>query len=81
MDDRSKQTGEQNSLVCQPTHVYRLQQERYQLLVEQAVDGFYETDRFGTLTFFNDALCKIFGRTRPEMQDRKFWDFMDTESA
>lgn len=81
MNDRSKQPGEHNALVCQPTHVYRLQLERYRLLVEQAADGFCETDRFGTLTFFNEALCKIFGRTRPEMQHRKFWDFMDTESA
>lgn len=81
MNDQSKQAGERNSLVCQPTQLYRLQQERYQLLVEQAVDGFYETDRFGTLTFFNDALCKIFGRTRPEMQHHKFWDFMDKENA
>lgn len=81
MADRPDKASEKDSLVCQPSRQYQLQWERYQLLVDHAVDGFYETDIFGAFTFFNNALCRIFGRNRSELENRKIWDFMDSENA
>lgn len=79
--NQRKSVSEKTSLVCQPEDLFELRKERYQLFVDQASDGFYETDILGAFTFFNDAFCRIFGRTRREMQNRNFRDFMDPENA
>jgi PAS domain S-box-containing protein len=44
-------------------------------------DGFYEVDLNGNFRFFNDALCRIFGYARGDIQDRNYRDFMDAENA
>ena len=43
-------------------------QERYRVFIEDVADGFFETDLNGTFLFFNDALCRIFGYSRQELQ-------------
>ena len=68
-------------LESQSRNLYQLQSERYQLFVEQADDGFYETNRSGSFTFFNAALCRIFDRSHEEIQHISFFDFMDSGSA
>ncbi len=59
----------------------RVREDRYRVFIEDAADGFFETDLQGTFTFFNQALCRIFGYGREELQDRNFRDFMDAENA
>ena len=59
----------------------RTQRERYRVLIEDVADGFFETNLRGQFTFFNDALCHIFGYERAEIQKRSFRDFMDAENA
>jgi PAS domain S-box-containing protein len=58
-----------------------LQEERYRALIEDVADGFYEVDLRGNFKFFNDALCRIFGYPRRDIQDRNYSDFMDESNA
>jgi PAS domain S-box-containing protein len=58
-----------------------LARERYRVFVEDINDGFYETDLRGNLKFFNDAMCRIFGRTREEIQDTNYRQFMDEKNS
>jgi PAS domain S-box-containing protein len=55
--------------------------ERYRTLIEEVADGFYETNLRGEFVFFNDALCRIFGHGREEIQDHSYRDFMDEKNA
>lgn len=68
-------------LESQPADIYKLQRDRYKLLIDRATAGFYETDRSGVFLFVNDALCTVFGRTRQEMENHRFYDFMSSENA
>jgi PAS domain S-box-containing protein len=58
-----------------------VQAERYRVLIEDVADGFYEVDLQGNFKFFNDALCRIFGRPRHAIQEQNFAHFMDAENA
>ncbi len=74
MKSSKKEPEEKNSSA-------RIQQERYRVFIEDVADGFYEVDLQGNFRFFNDALCRIFGHTRREIQGRNFREFMDAENA
>ncbi len=50
----------------------RIRQDRYRVLIEDVADGFYEVDLSGNFRFFNKALCRIFGYSKNEIQDRNF---------
>jgi PAS domain S-box-containing protein len=63
------------------TDTLQSQQERYRALIEDVADGYYEVDLSGNFTFFNDALCRIFGYPREEILNRSYSDFMDAENA
>jgi PAS domain S-box-containing protein len=39
----------------------RLSEEKYRSILENIEDGYYEVDLSGSLTFFNDPVCKILG--------------------
>ncbi len=58
-----------------------VEKERLRVFIEDVSDGFYETDLKGKFTFFNDGLCRIFGRDRRELRGSNFRDFMDEENA
>jgi PAS domain S-box-containing protein len=58
-----------------------LSRERYRVFIEDVADGFYETDLKGNFKYFNHALCRIFGHSRDEIQDRNFREFMDAKNA
>ena len=51
------------------------------MLIEEVADGFYEVDLHGNFRFFNHALCRIFGYSKDEIQDRNFTEFMNEENA
>ena len=55
--------------------------DRYRVFIEAVADGYYETDLRGHFTYFNDALCRIFGYDRHEIKGRNFREFMDQENA
>lgn len=59
----------------------RLHSERYRVFIEEVADGFYEVDLRGNFTFFNDAMCRIFGYSRKEIQGRNYRAFMDEKNA
>lgn len=59
----------------------KIQEERYRVLIEEVADGFYEVDLHGNFKFFNEALCRIFGYAREEIQDHNFTEFMDEANA
>jgi PAS domain S-box-containing protein len=59
----------------------KIQEERYQALIEDVADGFYEVDLRGNFKFFNDALCRIFGYPREALLNRHYSDFMDEGNA
>ena len=55
--------------------------DRYRVFIEDVADAFFETDIKGKFVFFNDALCRIFGYARDEIQGYSFRRFMDDENA
>jgi PAS domain S-box-containing protein len=59
----------------------KIQKDRYRVLIEDVADGFYEVDLHGNFKFFNDALCRIFGYPRKQIQNRNFRTFMDEDNA
>lgn len=54
----------------------RKSEERYRLLVEQAVDGIFVWDVKGNCLDVNSAGCAMFGYSMPEMLDRTFFDVL-----
>jgi PAS domain S-box-containing protein len=63
------------------TEEKKIQEDRYRVLIEDVADGFYEVDLHGNFKFFNDALGRIFGYARDEIQDHNFTEFMDEANA
>ncbi|MEE9611399.1 MAG: PAS domain S-box protein, partial [Desulfatiglandales bacterium] len=59
----------------------RLSDERHRMFTENINDGVYETDVHGDFTYFNNALCKIFGIPREEIQHQNFSKFMSKKHA
>jgi len=55
--------------------------DRYRVFIEDVADGFYETNIRGDFKFFNDALCRIFGYSRSEIQDHNYREFMNKKNA
>ncbi|MBW1780826.1 MAG: PAS domain S-box protein [Deltaproteobacteria bacterium] len=50
-------------------------------MIDEAGDGFYETDTHGNFREFNASFCKVLGYSREEIQGRHFASFMDVRSA
>ncbi|MGD2272531.1 MAG: PAS domain S-box protein [Desulfobacterales bacterium] len=59
----------------------KVQRERYRVFIEDVADGFYECNLRGDFKYFNNALCRIFGYPREELQGRNYRDFMDENNA
>jgi PAS domain S-box-containing protein len=55
-------------------------EEQYRLLVDQAVDGFFQLDAQGNFIFVNEAICKMLGYSREELLSRSIFDtYRETE--
>jgi len=63
------------------TEEYRIDKDRYRVFIEDAADGFYETDLRGNFKFFNNALCRIFGYAADEILNHNYREFMDRKNA
>jgi PAS domain S-box-containing protein len=59
----------------------RLSQEKYQNILENIEDGYYEVDLTGNFTFFNDALCELTGCSKKELPGMNNRQFVDQETA
>ena len=60
----------------------RHNEENFRAVVDTMVDGYFEVDLSGRLTFFNDALMKMRGYTSKEqLIGKKNQDFMNPETA
>jgi PAS domain S-box-containing protein len=56
-------------------------QDRYRVFIHDVADAFFETTIQGDFIFFNDALCRIFGYPREEIEHQNFRRFMDNTNA
>jgi PAS domain S-box-containing protein len=56
-------------------------EERYRAFIENIDDGVYEVDLQGNFTYFNKALCKVFGYPEEDVRGRNFSRFMDPDRA
>ncbi|MCP4761544.1 MAG: PAS domain S-box protein, partial [archaeon] len=55
--------------------------KRYRTILENINDGYYEVDIKGNLTFFNDALCAIYGYPRKELMGMNYKQYTDKENS
>jgi PAS domain S-box-containing protein len=58
-----------------------LSEEKYRTIIENIDDCYYELDLAGKFTFFNDALCRLHGRSREEMMGLDYRQYTDEETA
>ena len=56
-------------------------EEKYRTILETIEDGYYEVDLTGNLTFFNDAMARINGYSKDEMQGMNNRQYTDPENA
>lgn len=59
----------------------RQSEEKYRTILESIEDGYYETDIAGRFTFFNSALCRIWGYPPEELRGLDYRVYMDEETA
>jgi len=56
-------------------------EERYQTILDEMEDGYFENDLAGNLTFVNDAYCRSVGYTREELLGANFRDQVAKEDV
>ncbi len=56
-------------------------EEKYRNILASIEDGYFEVDLNGVLTFFNDAMYRIFGCSRKELMASSYRDFMKVRTA
>jgi len=56
-------------------------EEKYRTILERIEEGYFEVDLAGRLTFFNDSICRILGRSREELMGMSNRDYTDSETA
>ncbi|MGE5839618.1 MAG: PAS domain S-box protein, partial [Deltaproteobacteria bacterium] len=78
MATRSERRGKQ-SAPERTKKGFRLAHERCRAFIESIDDGVYEMDLLGNFTYFNNALCQIFGFPREAIEGANFSEFMDEE--
>jgi len=65
----------------QAEETLRQSAEKYRTILESIEDGYFEVDLAGNVTFFNEALCRIHGRSRDEMMGLNNREFSSPETA
>jgi PAS domain S-box-containing protein len=59
----------------------RESEEKFRTIIETTPDGYYEVDRSGNFTFFNDSMCKILGYSREEMAALNQLELLDESNS
>jgi diguanylate cyclase (GGDEF)-like protein/PAS domain S-box-containing protein len=59
----------------------RQSDEKYQTILENIQEGYFEVNLPGDLTFFNDSLCRFLGYSREELMGMNFRQYSDKETA
>ncbi len=59
----------------------RESEEKFRTIIETTPDGYYEVDRSGYFTFFNDSMCNILGYTREEISGMNQLDLLDESNS
>lgn len=55
-------------------------ESKYRDVLENIIEGYYEVDLKGNLTFFNSVLCRILGYTEDELMNMNNRNYMGKES-
>jgi diguanylate cyclase (GGDEF)-like protein/PAS domain S-box-containing protein len=55
--------------------------EKYRTILENIEDGYFEVDLAGNLTFFNEAMCRIHGRSHDELMGLNNQEYSSPETA
>jgi PAS domain S-box-containing protein len=61
--------------------VPRVTQERYLDILHGIEEGYYEVDLAGSMTFFNDSMCRIVGYPRDELMGMNNRRYMSQDTA
>ena len=56
-------------------------EEKYQTIIQNIEDGYYESSVEGNLTFINDSFCKILGYPRDQLLGLNFRHYADEKNA
>jgi len=56
-------------------------EEKYRSILETIQEGYFEVDLAGNFTFFNDAMCRLYGYTKDEMMGMNYRHYTDKENS
>jgi PAS domain S-box-containing protein len=59
----------------------RQSEEKYRTILQTIQEGYFEVDLAGNFTFFNDAMCRLYGYSKEEMMDMNYRVYTDKENA
>ena len=59
----------------------RQSEEKYRNILENIEDGYYEEDLAGNFTFFNEAMCQIYGYPKEELFGLNYKKYTSEETA
>lgn len=59
----------------------RESEEKHRTILERIEDGYFEVDLKGNFTFFNDALCTIFGYSAKELMGMNYRQYTELEAV
>jgi len=65
----------------QDEEALRQSEEKYRSILDNIIDGYYETDLAGNFTFFNNALCRMWGYPKEELMGMHSRQYTDEETA
>ena len=65
----------------QAEETLRKSEEKYRTILENIEDGYFEVTLTGTLTFFNDSLCQIWGYGKEELLGMTYRQYTDPDNA
>ncbi|MFO7838243.1 MAG: PAS domain S-box protein [Desulfosalsimonadaceae bacterium] len=60
---------------------YRRNEQRFQSLMQSSREGYFELNLQGELVFFNDAVCRILGYSRPELIGKNNREYTSADTA
>ena len=56
-------------------------EQKYRTIINNIEEGYYEIDLAGSLTFFNEPLCRIVGRPAQELHGLNYREYTSEENA